>query len=177
MHIILDDEPFEVLSVEHSRFAQRRAVLRTKVKNLITGNVYSKTFQSNEVFQGADIDKTEAQYLYKDGDSFCFMNEKNYEQFSLTESQIGEKAKFLIEGTTVAILNFNNNPINISLPIKMPFKVISAPPGIKGNTAQGGSKAVTIETGVQVNTPLFINEGDTILVDTRSGEYLEKAAG
>lgn len=172
--ITLDNEPYEVLEVEHSRFAQRRAVLRTKVKNLITGNVYSKTFQSNENFEKANVVKEKAQYLYRDDDSFYFMNEKNYEQFSLNKKQIGEKENFLLEGTTVEILSFNERPISFSLPIKMEFKVTSAPPGIKGDTAQGGSKTVTIETGQEVITPLFINEGDKILVDTRTGEYVEK---
>lgn len=172
--IVLDNEPYEVLEVEHSRFAQRRAVLRTKVRNLITGNVYNKTFQSNENFEKADVVKEKSQYLYRDGDVFYFMNERNYEQFSLNKKQIEEKEKFLLEGTTVEILSFNNQAISISLPIKMEFRVTSAPPGIKGDTAQGGSKTVTIETGSEVVTPLFINEGDKILVDTRTGEYVEK---
>lgn len=174
VYIVLDNEPFEALAVEHSRFAQRRAVLRTKVKSLITGNVYNKTFQSNEKFDEADITKEKAQYLYQDDDSFYFMNEKNYEQFSLTNKQISDKTNFLIEGTTVEILKFNDQPISISLPIKMKFKVTSAPPGIKGDTAQGGSKTVIIETGLQVATPLFVNEGEFISVDTRTGQYLEK---
>lgn len=177
VNIILDNEPFEVLEVQHSRFAQRRAVLRTKVKSLLSGNVYNKTFQSNEKFEEADIAKEKAQYLYRDGDSFYFMNERNYEQFSLDAKKIGEKANFLVESTVVEILNFNDNPVSISLPIKMTFNVTSAPPGIKGDTAQGGTKAVTIETGLQIITPLFINEGDKIAVDTRTGEYLEKVNG
>lgn len=172
--ITLDNEPYEVLEVEHSRFAQRRAVLRTKIRNLITGNVYNKTFQSNENFERADVVKEKVQYLYRDDDSFYFMNERNYEQFSLNKKQIKEKTNFLLEGTTVEILFFNDRPISLSLPIKMEFKVTSAPPGIKGDTAQGGSKTVTIETGQEVITPLFIHEGDTILVDTRTGEYVEK---
>lgn len=174
INIVLDNEPFEVLEVEHSRFAQRRAVLRTKVKSLITGNVYNKTFRSNEKFDAADVIKEKVQYLYRDGDSFYFMNEKNYEQFSLTDKQIGDKQSFLLEGTSIEILKFNEQPISISLPIKMEFKVTGAPPGIKGDTAQGGNKIVTIETGLQITTPLFINEGDSILVDTRNNEYLEK---
>lgn len=176
IYIVLDNEPYEALEVEHSRFAQRRAVLRAKVKNLINGNVYSKTFQSNEKFEEADIAKEKAQYLYRDGDSFYFMNEKNYEQFSLNSGQIGDKANFLLDGVTVEILKFNNQPINISLPIKMKFRVVSAPPGIKGNTAEGGNKTVTIETGLQITTPLFINEGDYVLVDTRNGKYVEKVS-
>lgn len=172
--IVLDNEPYEVLEVEHSRFAQRRAVLRTKVRNLITDNVYNKTFQSNENFEKANVVKEKAQYLYRDNDLFHFMNEKNYEQFSLNKKKIEEKAKFLLEGTTVEILFFNEQPISLSLPIKMKFKVINAPPGIKGDTAQGGNKTVTIVTGQEVVTPLFIHEGDTILVDTRTGEYVEK---
>lgn len=174
VYIVLDNEPFEVLEVEHSRFAQRRAVLRTKVKSLITGNVYNKTFQSNEKFEEADVAKEKAQYLYREAELFYFMNERNYEQFSLGAKQIGEKANFLLDGTIVEVLSFNNNPITISLPIKMAFKVTSAPPGIKGDTAQGGSKIVTVETGLEITTPLFINEGDNILVDTRTGEYVEK---
>lgn len=172
--IELEGEPYQILTKEFVRYAQRRPVMVTKLKNLISGKVIKKTFQQADRIAEANITKTKAQFLYKEKDDYYFMDEKTYEQFSLPKTILGKKALFLLENTAVTILNYNEKPINIELPIKMSFKVISAPPGIRGDTAQAGTKEVEIETGLKVKVPLFIKEGDIIKVDTRDGSYVER---
>ena len=150
------------------------AVLRTKLKNLETGTIINKTFQGADKVAPAEVDTKKAQYLYRDGDTFYFMDNESYEQFELDAKIIGDDSKYLKEGIEVSLLYFDGRVINIELPIKMTFEVTEAPPAIKGNTADGGSKQVTIETGAQVTTPLFIKQGDKIKVNTTTGEYAEK---
>lgn len=172
--ISLNGEPYLVTFHQHSKTGRAGAVLRTKIRNLKTGAVMEKTFQGADKVEEAEITKTKAQYLYRDGSDYTFMDNSDYDQFSLPESVIGSAAKFLVEGIEVTILNYNNSPINIELPVKMEFRVTEAPPAIRGNTADGGSKQVKLETGIKVNTPLFVKEGDIIRVNTETGEYVER---
>lgn len=174
-NIVWNDIPYIVLYHEHSKTGRAGAVLRTKLKNLLTGAVMEKTFQGSEAVYEADIAKSKAQYTYREGDNYNFMDNESYEQFSLSKNALGDNADYLIEGTEVTLLNFNSNPINIELPIKIKLKVVEAPPGIKGNTVSTGGKTVTLETGLKVSTPLFINEGDEIIINTERGEYVSRA--
>ncbi|MFA5872267.1 MAG: elongation factor P [Parcubacteria group bacterium] len=173
--ISLNGEPYVVTFHQHSKTGRAGAVLRTKIRNLKTGAVMEKTFQGSDKVEDAEISKTKAQFLYQDGSDFAFMDSATYEQFTLPKSVIGDLANFMIENTEVTILNYNGTPINIELPVKMDLKVVEAPPGIRGNTADGGTKLVTLETGIQVNTPLFIKEGDVVRINTDTGEYVERA--
>jgi elongation factor P len=172
--LVLKDEPYEVVIAAHHKMGRGGAVLKTKLRNLKTGSVINHTFQGKDSVAEADLDRAQVQYLYCEGDQFNFMDEATYEQFSLSREQLGPKADFLIDGTSVDILKFNDEPIGVDLPIKMTFAVTDAPPGIKGDTAQGGTKTATIETGKKIAVPLFINEGDKIVVDTRDGQYVER---
>ncbi|MEF3692363.1 MAG: elongation factor P [Candidatus Moraniibacteriota bacterium] len=174
-NIVVEGEPFKVIWDEHSKTGRAGAVLRTKLKNLVTGAVLEKTFQGADKVDEADIEKTYAQYLYQDGDGFTFMDTADYEQFFLAKKVIGEMADYLVEGVEVSIINFNGNPINIELPVKVELTVVEAPPGIKGDTASSGDKLVTVETGAKITTPLFINKGDKIVVNTEKGEYVSRA--
>ena len=171
----VDGDPYEVIYREHSKIGWGGAVLRTKIKNLKTGNVMSRTFQGSETLKEADLSRSKAQYLYRESDQYHFMDEKNYEQFSLSQEQLGDLAKFLKEGTSVSILLFKEKPVNVDLPIKLELKVIEAPPALRGNTADGGTKQVKLETGQTITVPLFIKEGDTVKVNTRDGKYVERA--
>jgi elongation factor P len=173
-NIILNGEPFVVLHHEHSKTGRAGAVLRTKIKNLATGAVLEKTFQGADKIDEADISKSKAQYLYRETCNFFFMDNESYDQFSLPDSVLGDASNYLIDGTEVTILNFNGNPINLELPIKMKLKVTEAPPGIKGDTASSGGKTVILETGVKINTPLFVKAGDEIIVNTETGEYVSR---
>jgi len=173
--IVFENEPFEVIYEQHSKTGRAGAVLRTKLKNLKTGAIINKTFQGSDKVEPMDSDNRKAQFLYVENQVYYFMNNENYEQFELDQEVIGESADFLKEGAEVDVFYFQDHPVNISLPIKMAFEVIESPPGIKGNTADGGNKQVVIETGAKVNTPLFIKQGDVILVNTETKEYAGKS--
>lgn len=173
--ISLNNEPYLVIFHQHSKTGRAGAVLRTKLRNLKTSAILERTFQGSDKIGEADIAKTKAQYLYREGDNYFFMDNVNFEQFSLPKSVLAESAKYLLEGTEITILNFNSQPINIEIPIKMEFRVVEAPPAIRGNTADGGTKQVTLETGIKVNTPLFVKEGDIIRINTETGKYVERA--
>lgn len=173
--ISINNEPYLVVFHQHSKTGRAGAVLRTKLRNLKTGAMLEKTFQGADKIEAADIAKTKAQYLYLDGSEFAFMDSTTFEQFSLPKSVIGNLSKYLVENTDVTILNYNNQPINIELPVKMEFKVVEAPPAIRGNTADGGTKLVTLETGIKVSTPLFVKVGDILRINTETGEYVERA--
>ncbi|PIU47028.1 hypothetical protein COS93_00980 [bacterium (Candidatus Gribaldobacteria) CG07_land_8_20_14_0_80_33_18] len=172
---ILDEEPCEVLDFEQIKMAQRRSVARVKMRNLITGQVLEKTFQQSDKFEEVEIDKIDLKFLYFNKGNYYFCKLENpSERFSFTEVQIGESAKFLKTGQVVQGLVFNNKIININLPIKVHLKVIEAPPGIKGDRAQGGTKVVKLETNTLVNVPLFIKEGDIVEINTETNEYVRR---
>lgn len=174
-NIILNDMPYSVLYHEHSKTGRAGSVLRTRLKNLTTGAVLEKTFQGAETVEEAQILKSKAQFLYKENTDYCFMDNESYEQFSLSTEALGSNVDYLTEGTEVIFLNFNGNAINIELPIKMTLLVVEAPPGIKGNTVSTGGKMVTLETGKKISTPLFVESGDKIIVNTEKGEYVGRA--
>jgi len=174
--IILENkEPYIVIRIDHHKVARGGAVLKTKLKNLINGNVLEKTFQGNDKATPAETEKKKANFMYKDEHNANFMDNETYEQFTLELDQIGDKQKFLKDGTDVDTLYFQGKPVSIDLPVKMEFKVTSAPPGVKGNSAGNVTKQVELETGSTLNVPMFINEGDTIRVNTETGEYVERA--
>lgn len=174
-NIVWNSTPYVVLHHEHSKTGRAGAVLRTRLKNLLTGAVMEKTFQGSEAVTEADINKTKAQYTYREGNNFNFMDNETYEQFSLSNDVLGDNVNYLVEGTEVTLLNYNGNPINIEMPIKIKLKVVEAPPGIKGNTVSTGGKVVKLETGLEISTPLFVNAGDEVIVNTERGEYVSRA--
>lgn len=174
-NIVLNGEPYAVLYHEHSKTGRAGSVLRTRLKNLLTGAVLEKTFQGSEQVREADVAKSKAQFLYREKDNFSFMDNESYDQFTLSAAALGGATNYLIEGTEISVLYFNGNPINIELPVKVKLKVVEAPPGIKGNTATSGGKIVTLETGMNVSAPLFVNVGDEIIVNTEKGEYVSRA--
>lgn len=173
--IVLDGEPYAVIFNEHSKMGRAGAVLRTKLKNLRNGAVMEKTFQGADKVEEADMSKAKAQFLYVDGDQYYFMDGETFDQFALNREAIGNAPLYLTEGLEVTLLNFNNNPINIELPVKITLEVTEAPPGLKGDTQSGGDKLVTVETGAQITTPLFVETGDKIIINTERGEYVSKS--
>ncbi len=175
-YIVYEGMPYEVLEVQHLHIGRGSSSIQTKLKNLKTGQVLSRNFKPADIFEEADIEKRKVKYMYHHRGEYWFSEEQNPKnRFQLTEEQLGEIIHFLKPNTTVEALNFGGVIITVTLPIKMDFKVIEAPPAIRGNTAQGGNKTVTIETGAQVTAPLFINEGDIIRVNTQTGTYVERA--
>lgn len=173
--IIIDGELYFVLSTFHKRTAQRTAVVRTKLRNTKTGLVNEFNLDPNAAYEVAYIDKRSMQFLYHDGDSYHFMDQSTYEQFELSKHLIGELVNFLKENSDITVDFYEGKPIGIELPIFMDLKVTYTEPGLRGDTAKGGSKPATLETGAAVKVPLFVNEGDVIRVDTRTGEYVGRA--
>jgi len=173
---VMDGEPYEVQEFSFLRMQQRKPVAQTKIKNLITGKVIPRNFQHTDSFEEAEINYKKVKFLYGNRGKFVFCELNNPSaRFELPEDSIGEKSRFLKPNSEVEVVSFKERVINVELPIKMQFKVIEAPPSIKGNTAQGGNKVVKIETGASINAPLFINEGDVIEVNTQTGEYTGRA--
>ena len=166
--ITLNDTPYVVTWNQHSKQARGSGVMKTKLKNLMTGAALEKTFQGNEKIQPADIQYKRAQYLYKAGESYEFMDQESFETISLGDDILGDAVQFLVDGVDVDLLYFGSTPINIQLPPKMTFEVTQTDPGVRGDTATGGSKPATIETGYVVKVPLFINPGDKIVINTLS---------
>ena len=171
---IFEGEPFSVLKYEQSKMGRGGSIVKVRIQNLKTGAVFTKTFQGAEKLLPADLSKTRATFLYLDSDVANFMDLTSYEQFSIPTVQIGDQKYYLKEGAEVDILNFQNEAINIELPIKMDFLVVEAPPAVRGNSAGTVTKKVKLETGTEVDTPLFVKEGDIIVVDTRDGSYVER---
>lgn len=175
VRIIIDAEPYEVLESMPLKKAQRRVVIQARIKNLINGNVYDRNFHQGDVFEEAELSKFDAKFIYTNRDRYYFSDAANpSKRFDLPAEQIGNAAKFLRPDEIVQAIVFDEKIINISLSIKVNLKVKEAPPGIKGDTAQGGTKLVTLETDAQVNVPLFVAEGDTIEVNTETGEYVRR---
>jgi len=173
--MILDGEPYEVLEARPLKKAQRRVVIQTKIRNLITGNVLNRNFHQGETFEEAELQKFNAKFLYSHRGRYFFCQENDpSKRFDLATEQIGPSARFLKPNQTVQTLVFEEKIINISLPIKIQLKVTEAPPGVKGDRAQGGTKIVTLETGAKIAVPLFIEEGDIIEVNTEKGEYVRR---
>jgi elongation factor P len=175
LKIEIDGKPFVITEFLHVKPGKGGAFVRTKLKNMITGRVLDQTFRSGEKVGRPDLEEKEMQYLYKDGDTYCMMDNATYEQIFLTEEQVGENRNFLLENITLNVLFYNNKPIGLDLPIFVTLTVTKSEPGAKGDTATGVTKPATLETGYTLNVPLFINEGDKIKVDTRTGDYVERA--
>ncbi len=171
----LDGDPYVVTYSQHSKQARGGGVMKTKLRNLITGGTVEKTFQGNDKVEPAEINFARAQFLYANGDEYEFMDQESFETISLDKNRLGDVTNFLTEGMDVDIQYFEGNPINIQLPPKMTLEVTETDPGVKGDTATGGSKPATIDTGYVLQVPLFINVGDKIVINTDNGEYCERA--
>lgn len=173
--IVFNGEPHEVLEASFLRMQQRKGVMQTKLKSLITGKVIDYNFQPSDEIEEAEIEKINAVFIYQNRGQYWFSKKDNpKERFFIDEKILGKSAMFLKPNTEVEAIIFKEKPIQIKLPVKMDFRVIEAPPSIRGSTAQGGSKQVIIETGAKINTPLFIETGDIIRVNTETGEYVER---
>jgi elongation factor P len=172
---IYEGQPYEVLEFQQIYKAQDMVVARTKIKNLINGKVLEKTFHQDDKFEEAELEKIEVKFLYSHRGKFIFCEAKNpAKRFEFTEEQIGESVKFLKPNLILAGIKFQGKIINVVLPIKINLEVTEAPPGLKGDRAQAGNKLITLETGVKINAPLFIKEGDVIEINTETGEYVRR---
>ena len=175
--IEVDGQPYEVVEYERQKMQQRAPVTRLKLKNLRDGKVVERTFQSYTTeFALAQVDTRSAQYLYTDGTFYNLMDMESFDQYELTKEQMGDAVNYLKEEAIVEVMFYNEEIINLKMPTFVELEVTETPPGYKGDTAQGGTKPATLETGLIVQVPLFINNRDMLRIDTRNGQYVERAS-
>ncbi|QOV18266.1 elongation factor P [Blautia liquoris] len=170
----IDGNVVQIVEFQHVKPGKGAAFVRTKMKDIINGGITEKTFRPTEKFPQARIDRIEMQYLYTDGDLYNFMNVENYDQIALGKEVVGDALKFVKENEMVKICSFKGEVFEIDPPLFVELAITETEPGFKGDTAQGANKPATVETGAVVNVPLFVDEGDTIKIDTRTGEYLSR---
>jgi elongation factor P len=172
--ISINDEPYQVVWNQHIKVARGGAVMKTKLKNLISGNTLEKSFNGSDNIAEADITRRKANFLYEQEDGFHFMDNESFEQFQFSKDDLGDLIKYLIEGQEVDVLVFNDNPVSIALPTKVTLEVKSAPDGVKGNSSGAVTKTIILENDLEIRTPLFIKSGDKVIVNTGTGEYVER---
>ncbi len=176
MAIEMDDAPYLVVEYEQQKKQQRAPVMRIKFRELTTGRLIDRTFSGYDVdFRLADVDRRNAEYIYQDDNLYYFMDTSSYEQFPLSEDQVSAAMNFLVEQITVDLVLYRDMPVAIELPTSVDLEVAETVPGVRGDTAQGGTKPATLQTGLVVQVPLFISQGEKIKVDTRTGQYLSRA--
>lgn len=170
----IDGQVLQIVEFQHVKPGKGAAFVRTKLRNVINGGVVEKTFRPTEKFPAARIDRIDMQYLYKDGDQYIFMNNENYEQVGLTEELAGDAMTFVKENDLCKICSYNGSVFSVEPPMFVELEITDTEPGFKGDTATGATKPATVETGAQINVPLFVNIGDKVQIDTRTGEYLKR---
>lgn len=173
--ILVDGNLFRVIEFQHVKPGKGAAFVRSKLRNLRNGNVTEKTFRAGEKVEKAQIDNRKMQYLYASGDQHAFMDMESYEQIEIPEEQLEYELKFLLENMEVFIMSYEGEILGIDLPNTVELTVSETEPGIKGDTATGGSKPATLETGLVVNVPFFVNEGDKLVINTADGSYVSRA--
>ena len=175
LKIEIDGKPYTIVEFQHVKPGKGGAFVRTKLKNLETGQVLEQTFRSGAKVDIPDLEENNVQYLYQDGDSYVFMDNDTYDQLFIAEEYLGDAVNYLKANIEAKVLFFNGKPIGVDLPITVELEVTETEPGVKGDTATGASKNATLETGLVVQVPLFIEQGEMLKIDTRTGEYLERA--
>ena len=172
--IVLDEEPWQVVEWSHKKMQQRAPVLTLRLKNLRNNRFMERNLPGNQKLTLADVDNRECEYLYNDPDYYYFMDLQTFEQYPLSSDLIGDAIRFLKEQDKLELIFYSDEPISFELPTYVELVVTDTPPPVKGNTAQGGTKPATLETGLKLNVPFFVNNGETIRIDTRTSEYLER---
>jgi elongation factor P len=166
--------PYSVVYFQFVKPGKGTAFTRTKLKNLLTGSVIERTFRTGEKLEPADVVENEMQYMYNDGEAYHFMNTETFEQIGIAAGVLGDDSRWLLDQMLVRVLFYKGNPVNIDLPTFVELEVTYTEPAVKGNTSQGAMKMATLQTGAEVQVPLFINTGEVLKIDTRTGEYVER---
>ena len=173
--IQMDNNIWQIIEFQHVKPGKGAAFVRTKLKNIVSGGVVEKSFRPTEKFDLAHIEKREYQYLYSDGDLYNFMDNNTYEQVALSKEIVGDALKFVKENEICKVCSYNGKVFSVEAPLFVELEITETKPGFKGDTATGATKPATVETGAQINVPLFVNQGDKVKIDTRTGEYLSRA--
>ena len=174
LKIQIDGEPYIITDFSFVKPGKGQALYKCRLKNLITGSQFDRNYRSGDRFEQADLDEQEMEFLYQEGNQYCFMNTSTYEQMHMEEEQVGDAKNFLTNNLKVSVSFFQGRPMAINLPTFVDLKVIKADPGVKGDTATGATKPVTMETGYEIQVPLFIEQGETLRLDTRTGQYVSR---
>lgn len=174
LKVQIEGKPFVLVDFLHVKPGKGGAFVRTKIKNLETGQVLEKTFRAGEKLEKPDLEERNMQYLYKEGEHLCMMDNQTFEQVLLSAEHAGESLLYMKENVNTNVLFFNGKPIGIDLPNFVDLEIAQTEPGVRGDTASGGTKPATLETGAVIQVPLFLNEGDRVKVDTRTGQYIER---
>ena len=174
LKIEIDGDPYVITQFEFVKPGKGQALYKCKLKNMVTSAQFDKTWRSGEKINPANLEETEMEYLYQDGDSYCFMNTSTYDQEFLSVDQIGDAQSLLKENTVCNVLLFDGKAIGVTLPIFMELRIVKADPWVKGDTASGDTKPATLETGYELQVPPFVEEGELIRIDTRTGQYVER---
>ncbi|HEX5646151.1 MAG TPA: elongation factor P [Nitrospira sp.] len=174
VRLMVEGEPFYIVEFQHVKPGKGGAFVRTKLKSYLSGNVLDRTFRSGERFDEPDLEERDMQFLYATGDAYTFMDTETYEQLTFEKNQLGENADLLKENMTVKILVYEHRPITVVLPNFIELKVVDAEPGVRGDTASGGTKPAVVETGATIKVPLYLEVGTVIKIDTRTRSYVER---
>ena len=174
--IELDSQLYQIVEFQHIKMGRGSAQVRLKLRNIKTGGIVDRSFQATEKFQRVRLDHRTVQYMYSDGDTYHFMDTESFDQIALSRVILGDAVNYLKDGITLELLSYNEAPIGVELPITVDLKIEQTEPGFRGDTATGGTKPAVVETGLTVQVPLFVQQGETIRVDTRTGEYLERVS-
>ncbi len=174
VNIELDGQLLGVIDFEHIKMGRGGAVARLKLRNLRTGAIFERTFPASEKFKRAYLERRKVQFSYNEDELYHFMDTETFEDFTLSRAQLGDMVSYLLENVVADVLTYEGEPISVELPTTMEMRVVQTDPGFKGDTATGGTKPAIVETGLRVNVPLFVNEGELIRVDTRDGTYIER---
>jgi elongation factor P len=175
VRVLIDNQPHEVIDSNPMKKAQRRVVIQTRIKNLITGTISERNFHQGDMFEEVELGKFQAKFLYAHRDKFVFCDiTDSSKRFELSPAQVGDASKYIKQNEVVEGITFEDKIVSVNLPIKVQLKVKETPPGVKGDRAQGGTKTAIMETGIQVQVPLFINEGDSIEINTEKNEYVRR---
>jgi elongation factor P len=174
--IEIDGQLCQVMEWQHQKIGRGSAQVRMRLKNIRSGAIFDRTVQAGEKWPRVRLEQRTVQYLYSEDENYYFMDQSNYEQFALTREQLGDAFHYLMDGLTMDVLFYENEPVGVELPITLELKVEHTEPGFKGDTATGGTKPARLETGLTINVPLFVNTGDTVRVDTRTNSYLTRVS-
>lgn len=174
LKIEINGEPYNIVDFQHVKPGKGNAFIRTRLKSMISGNVLEKTFKSGEKVDKPDLENKKVQYLYRDGDDFNFMDMETYDQFVIPIDQLGDAPNYMTENMETEVLFYKGDAIDIELPTFVEFEVVRTDPGVRGDTVSGSTKPAEIETGASIQVPLFVNEGDVLKIDTRTGSYVER---
>ncbi len=177
LKVLIDGNPYTITEFQFVKPGKGAAFTRTKFKNLLSGAVIDRNIRSGEKLEPANVEERQMQFLFREGEDFVFMDQTSYEQTNVAGSIIGDDARFMKDQLEVAVLFFNDRPVGVTLPNFVALKVIASEPGVKGDTSGGATKPATLETGAVINVPLFIKEGESLRIDTRTGDYVERVQG